>query len=417
MKNISVAILGCGNRGQCYTELIAKQKEKFTVKAYCDTSRAQLENMNLLFGLKVEEFDDEEEFFKEKRADLIVIATPDRCHVPEAVKAMRLGYDVLLEKPISDDRRELEELLQVQKETGAIVMVCHVLRYGAGYRKCKELIDSGIIGRLYAIDASERVVYWHWAQAYVRGPWAQMENSHPTILAKCSHDLDLLQYYADSECDTVSSVGELGFFKRENAPENSTERCIDCPHIDTCPYSAKKIYIDAWMEKGKPDYMWPYYRACATNPITEKGLYEGIRTSDFGRCVYKCPVDFTDHQFVQMQFKNGVKASLKMVFAAEHGRRISFYGTMGEIVFEERDDTITIMPFGKEKQVLSIGAIIEGGHAHGGGDSKIVDELYGMLTYESEMITSLNRSVECHLMGIAADESRITGGKTVKVHR
>ena len=113
-------------------------------------------------------------------------------------------------------------------------------------------------------------------------------------------------------------------------------------------------------------------------------------------------------------FKSKIKIS---DIAAEHGRRISFYGTMGEIVFEERDDTITIMPFGKEKQVLSIGAIIEGGHAHGGGDSKIVDELYSMLTYESEMITSLNKSVECHLMGIAADESRIMGGKTVKVHR
>ena len=117
-----------------------------------------------------------------------------------------------------------------------------------------------------------------------------------------------------------------------------------------------------------------------------------------------------------LRFKNGIKASLKMVFSAEHGRRISFYGTMGEIVFEERDDTITIMPFGKEKQVIKIGSIIEGGHAHGGGDSKIVEELYGMLTYEKEMITSLNKSVECHLMGIAADESRMLGGKTVKVH-
>ena len=416
MKIITVAVLGCGNRGQCYTELILKQPEKFKITAICDTSKTQLENMKSLYNFDAEEFLSPDEFFKEKRADLLVISTPDRVHVKQAVTAMYLGYDLLLEKPISDSREELDSLLKAYKETGRNVMVCHVLRYGAGYRKCKEILDSGVLGKLYAIDATERVVYWHWAQAYVRGIWASLEKSHPAILAKCSHDLDLLQYYADSECDTLSSIGELGFFKRENAPRDSTERCFNCPHINTCPYSAKKIYIDAWIKQGRPRYMWPFYRACATDPITEEGLYEGIKTGDFGRCAYKCPVDMVDHQFIQMQFKNGVKASHKMVFGAIHGRRIVFYGTMGEMIFDERDDSITVMPFGKEPEVININAIIEGGHAHGGGDSKLVDELYGMLTYENEMVTSLNKSVECHLMGIAADESRISGGKTVKVH-
>lgn len=417
MKIINVAVIGCGNRGKCYTELILKQPEKFKITAICDTSQTQLENMKSLYNFEVEAFLKEEEFFEEKRADLLIISTPDRVHVRQAVMAMYLGYDLLLEKPISDSREELESLLKAQKETGKSVMVCHVLRYGAGYRKCKEVLDSGVLGKLYSIDATERVVYWHWAQAYVRGIWANLEKSHPAILAKCSHDLDLLQYYADSECDTLSSIGELGFFKRENAPEDSTERCIDCPHIDTCPYSAKKIYIEKWIEQGRPRFMWPFYRACATDPITEEGLYEGIRTGEFGRCAYKCTVDMVDHQFLQMQFKNGIKASHKMVFGAIHGRRIVFYGTLGEMIFDERDDSITVMPFGKESQVISIKSIIEGGHAHGGGDSKLVDELYGMLTYENEMVTSLNKSVECHLMGIAAEESRINGGKTVKVHR
>lgn len=417
MKIINVAVIGCGNRGQCYTELILNKPEKFKITAICDTSKTQLENMKSLYNFECKEFLDEEEFFKEKRADLLIISTPDRVHVKQAVKAMYLGYDLLLEKPISDSREELDSLLKAQKETGKSVMVCHVLRYGAGYRKCKEVLDSGVLGKLYSIDSTERVVYWHWAQAYVRGIWASLEKSHPAILAKCSHDLDLLQYYADSECDTLSSIGELGFFKRENAPEDSTERCYNCPHIDTCPYSAKRIYIDAWINQGRPRFMWPFYRACTTDPITEEGLYEGIKTGDFGRCAYKCPVDMVDHQFIQMKFKNGVKASHKMVFGAIHGRRIVFYCTMGEMIFDERDDSITVMPFGKEPEVINIKSIIEGGHAHGGGDSKLVDELYGMLTYENEMVTSLNKSVECHLMGIAADESRVLGGAKVKVHQ
>ena len=417
MNLITVAVIGCGNRGQCYTELILKKPEKFKVTAICDTSKTQLQNIKSLYSFEADEFLDEDEFFKEKRADLLIISSPDRNHVRQAVAAMRLGYDLLLEKPISDSREELDALLNTQKETGKTVMVCHVLRYGAGYRKCKEILDSGVLGRLYSIDSSERVVYWHWAQAYVRGIWASLEKSLPAILAKCSHDLDLLQYYADSECDTLSSIGELGFFNRENAPKDSTDRCIDCPHIDTCPYSAKRIYIDRWIEQGRPRFMWPFYRACSTDPITEEGLYEGIRTGDFGRCAYKCPVDMVDHQFIQMQFKNGVKASHKMVFGALPGRRIVFYCTLGELVFDERDDSITVMPFGKEPEVIGINAIIEGGHTHGGGDSQLVDELYGMLICENEVVTSLSRSVECHLMGIAADESRKLNGEIVKVHK
>ncbi|MBR5295333.1 MAG: Gfo/Idh/MocA family oxidoreductase, partial [Clostridia bacterium] len=347
----------------------------------------------------------------------LVISTPDRVHVPQAVTAMRLGYDLLLEKPISDSREEINLLLKTQKETGKQVMVCHVLRFGPGYRKCKEILDSGVLGRLYAIDASERVVYWHWAQAYVRCIGALAETGHPTILAKCSHDLDLLQFYADSKCDTMSSFGELGFFKAENAPEGAAERCVDCQYIDTCPFSAKRIYIDLWHKKGEPEYLWPFYRACDKTPITEQGLYEGLKEKDVGRCAFRCPVDHADHQMLQMQFENGVKASLKMVFAARSGRRIVFYGTMGEMIVDEREDSITVMPFGGETEVFKIGALLEGGHAHGGGDAGIVEELYEMLSGKAKAITSLERSVECHLMGIAAEESRKDGGKTVKVHQ
>ena len=53
---------------------------------------------------------------------------------------------------------------------------------------------------------------------------------------------------------------------------------------------------------------------------------------------------------------------------------------------------------------------------HGGGDGKIVDALYGMLVGESDARTSLAKSVESHLMGIAAEQSRKAGGALVRVH-
>lgn len=416
-KKFKVAVVGCGNRGLTYASEMFAKGDVYEIVALCDTNPKQLEKMKNVLPLKnVSEFNHPDEFFKEKRADIVIIASSDREHVPQALKALDLGYDILLEKPISDSREELRALVDAQKKYGGKIVVCHVLRYAPGFVKCEELLKSGVIGKLYAIDANENVVYWHWVQAYVRGPFANIELSHPAILAKCCHDLDILTSYADSECEAISSVGELGFFKPENAPEGAADRCFECKHKDVCPYSAKRIYIDAWHEKGEPEFAWPFNKVSLAKPMTEENLIEGIKTNDFGRCAFKQRVDVVDHQMVQMTFKNGIKATLKMVFAAERGRRITLYGTYGEIVLDERMDEIHVMPFGKEKQIIKISDLIEVDSGHGGGDAKIIDSLYEMLVSAEDGKTSLAKSVESHLMGIAAEESRKSGGVPVRVH-
>ncbi len=418
-KQFTVAVLGCGNRGVCYTENMLAAPEKYKVAALCDPAGEQIKKMHDLFGLgDSKDFTDVSEFFKEKRADVLAICSPDREHVWQAVRGMELGYDLLLEKPISDSRDEISLLLETQRKTGRKVIVCHELRYGKGYIKCKEILDSGILGNLYAIDATERVAYWHWPQAYVKGVGASLELGYPAILAKCSHDLDLIQSYAKSRCETVSSLGELSFFKEENAPEGSADRCIDCKYIETCPYSAKRVYVDAWHKEGEPKFRWPFFKVSIEVPHTEKSLMEGIRKSPQGRCVFKCNPDLVDHQLVQMHFKNGVFASLKMVFAFEMGRKYIFYCDRGELVMDERTKTIEVMPFGEEPQVINTASLLASGQkGHGGGDVGLVSQLYEVLSGESEGTTTLSESVECHLMGIAAEESRKRGGELVLVHK
>ncbi len=417
MKKFKVAVIGCGGRGLGYTSSLNSKTDRFEIRALCDTDPDQLAKIHNIVGVpNTDDFLDPDEFFAEKRGDLLVIATPDRAHVPMALRALELGYHLLLEKPISDSREELDALLEAQKKTGGKIIVCHELRYGGAYRKCKELLESGIIGRLRAVDASERPYYWHWAQAYVRGIGATLENSHPVILAKCSHDLDLLYYYIDSECDTVSSVGDRSFFIPENAPDGAADRCVDCKHIDSCAFSAKKIYIDMWHDKGEPEFIWPFSKVSLVSPHTEEALMKGIAEGEYGKCAFKCPLDQCDHQFVQAQFKNGVKASLKMIYSTEHGRRFVFYGTLGEIIMDERSDDITVMPYGKEKTVIKADTLIEGGHGHGGGDGIMMNELYEMLSCGDIATSDISHSIEAHLMGIAAEKSRKLGGAIVKVH-
>lgn len=420
-KKLTAAVLGAGGRGSMYADLIQRQhSDEFDIAAICDINPKQLEKCKKMLNLTDNMlFTDEEEFLSEKRADVLIIATYDDRHIEECTRAMRLGYDILMEKPVSNSREEIDKLLQVQKETGRVVSICHELRYGPAFVKLGELVDSGIIGELLAVDAMERVAYWHQAQAYVRIQSQRTGLFFSTILAKCSHDLDLVQRYVGSRCDTVSSVGDLSFFKKENMPKDAAHRCLDCKYVEECPYSAKKIYIDMWKEKGCPEFEWPWSKVSLVNPNTEEDLYEGIKNSYFGECVFDLGVeankDVVDRQMVQMRFENGVIATLKMVFAAEPGRRFNMFGSHGEIVFDERVGTIEVLPYGKEKIVYDFSEIAGGGH--GGGDSILIGNLYNAITDESSNRTSLADSIESQLMGIAAEESRFNGGTAVKVHR
>ena len=416
-KIFSVAILGCGNRGaEIYGSLFFKQDDRFSITALCDSNPARLATYGERFGVGAL-YQSEEEFFKAKRADLLVIATMDRDHVRQCIEGLRLGYDILLEKPITDKREELEALVAAQKQYGGKVLVCHVLRYAPGYLKISEYLDSGAIGRLVAIQAIEQVAYWHQAHSFVRGNWHSREETAPMILAKCCHDLDLLQHFAGARCESVSSVGDLTYFNRENAPKEAAKRCVDCPLIDTCPYSAKRIYVDEWKKVGSPASDWPYNQLTSAYPITEAALYEALRTGDYGKCVYYCDNDVVDHQLCNFTFENGVKVSLTMTaFTADCGRRIRFFGTLGELFFDEVRDTIILKRYGEEPESVKISEVIKTKFGHGGGEIGLMRSLYDMLSGKGTSATSLEASVESHLMALCAEESRLAGGKLIKVH-
>ncbi|MBP5467503.1 MAG: Gfo/Idh/MocA family oxidoreductase, partial [Clostridia bacterium] len=253
-KIITVSILGCGSRGAwAYGAFMNQLKDKYKIVSLCDTDAYARAHVSESFDVDAKNvFADENEFFKEKRSELLIIATQDKDHVRQAKVALSLGYNLLLEKPISKYLNELKELKEYAEKYNRTVIVCHVLRYSVQIRKLMEIINSGRIGRIISIQHLEQVAFFHQAHSFVRGNWRREDESAPMIMAKCCHDLDLLQALAGSKCKRVSSMGSLAFFNKENAPEGSADRCINCKYVDTCEYSAKTIYLKWWQEAGRP---------------------------------------------------------------------------------------------------------------------------------------------------------------------
>ena len=417
MNNITtVAVAGCGSRGQdTYTRLLLEMPEVKIVAA-ADMDPEKLAGMRACTGIGEDACyaTVEDMLAQPKLADLMIISTPDRCHYAQAKAALLKGYDLMVEKPISPKAEECRELSELAQRLNRRVVVCHVLRYTAFYQKIKQLIDSGVIGDVVNIQALERVCYWHQAHSFVRGNWRNAGQSACMIIAKCCHDMDLFLWLTGRHCTRVSSFGGLHLFKPEMAPKGSAERCVDCAVAESCPYNAVKFYFDEFHRAGNA---WPQ-NVVAFEPTEEK-LAAALKTGPYGRCVYHCDNDVVDHQVVNLELEGGATVNFTMTaFTARGGRIIRIGGTFGEIYGEMDENYIQVSRYGKPDEKIDVRTLSDDFSGHGGGDARMVREVIALIRGEigvSGTLTSIDRSVESHLVALAAEESRLQGGRVIEL--
>ena len=129
-------------------------------------------------------------------------------------------------------------------KNGVKVLVCHVLCYTPFYKFIKNFLESGKLGEIVNVEHTEGVGNLHMSHSYVRGNWRRKDESSAMLLAKCCHDVDLMQWLLGEKCTKVQSFGSRTFFREENAPEGAPMRCTDgCPHADTCFYMRQNFII------------------------------------------------------------------------------------------------------------------------------------------------------------------------------
>lgn len=420
MEKIRIAIAGYGSRGSCYGEALLEMKDRAEVVALAEPRADRLAAAAKEHGVAQEMcFDSVEKMLEQpKLADAMVLCTQDRQHVPQAIVALRKGYDLLMEKPISPVEEDLKKIVQVARECGRKVLVCHVLRYTPFFGKIKEIIDSGLIGEIVAIQTLENVGYWHQAHSFVRGNWRNDQETSPMIMQKCCHDLDYLVWLSGQRCARVSSFGSLKHFRAECAPEGAAKRCMDgCKAKESCPFDAEKIYLtnkETGLLCGNKD--WPV-DVLALDPTEEK-IREAIKTGPYGRCVYHCDNNVVDHQVVTMEMENGATLTLTMgAFTTAGSRAMTIMGTKGDIRADMSANTIRACAFGGEPEVIDVTKIADDFSGHGGGDKQLVAQFVDIVGGKEPdgKVTTLEASVESHLVALAAEESRKNGGKSIEI--
>lgn len=350
-------------------------------------------------------FTDENEFYNMgKICDAVVIANMDKDHYYSIMKCLDLGYDILLEKPITPSREELKEIEEKVEETGCKVMVCYVLRYTPFFKKLKDIVDSKEIGNIIGIDHTEYIGNYHMAHSFVRGNWRNSRESSPIILQKTSHDLDILTWFVDSDYEEVYSYGNLNYFRKENSPEGATKKCIDCLHSESCRYNAQHFYLDP-LPLG-------WARNVLANP-NKQNVTELLANTNYGTCVYQIDDnDVCDHQVALIKFANGVNVTFTVTaFHQDQKRFTRIMATNGSIVADTEENTITItkhvMHAGGEQNihVIKPEQVASG---HGGGDLLIMKDFAKLLKSENHKPrTDLNHAMQSHYMAYDIEKSRV----------
>ena len=410
-QKLKIVLIGAGNRGETYTDIMAKLPEKYEVIAVAEPIESRREAIKEKHHIPDEWcFADGKELLeKGKVADAALISTMDRDHYEMVMKAISLKYDILLEKPVSPEPSECVRIAEYAKEMGVRIVVCHVLRYSPFFITLKELIQSGKIGDVVSINHEECVGNVHQSHSFVRGNWGNSKRSSCMLLQKSCHDMDILQWLIGKKCKKVQSFGTLSYFKESNAPVGAPEYCIEgCPQGAKCPYNAVKLYL----EDKKNDW----FRTTCTrtaNP-SDEDVEKALRTTQYGKCVFKCDNDVVDHQTVNLLFEDDVTVTFTMNAFNKGGRFIHIMGTKGEIrgAMDSSENPITCYNFETKKTEaipMNVGDGIKNGH--GGGDEGIVESFYEYLngSYTGPSVSEISVSVDNHLIVFAAEKSRSEG--------
>ena len=411
MKQLTAVVVGYGGCGATYAKYAIDHPEELAIVGVADpnpmrrATAAQWHNIPELHLYSTWE----DLAAQPKMADFVILATQDNMHYEPALALIDKGYHLLLEKPMAPTPKECKAITEAAERKGVKVVVCHVLRFTAFWRTVKHIIDQGKLGKVMSIIGSENVGHIHQSHSFVRGEWRNTAESTCMIMAKCCHDMDILQWITGDKCTHVQSFGRLSHFRKENQPEGAPDRCTDgCPYAETCHYNAAKLYMEESSE------LWGWGRRAAAGTVdtpTAEQVQHAIENGPYGRCVYACDNDVVDHQVVNLQYASGCTVSFTMSAFNQGGRYIHIFGTEGELACNRDQSELQLFSFDTLKwetiPVAEYGNTITSGH--GGGDTGIMEDTLCLLRGDqpSDSVCEVRTSYENHLTGFAAEVARL----------
>jgi predicted dehydrogenase len=381
MKTIKVGIIGCGARIRAVADKLIKTCPKISLHSLCDISKESIEQSKVLFP-QAEICQSYEAMLADPEVSWILVGSYNGLHKEHVVKAFEAGKHVFCEKPLATTLEDCIAMRDAWENSDSKFNIGFVLRYSPFYRKIKELIDAGIIGSIINMEANETIDPDHGGA--IMGNWRNnAELSGSSILEKCTHDLDILNWLTQSKPIKVAAFSSLDFFIPENA--HLIERLGKNE-------KGESIYLDRAQH---------YVGSSVTpqNPFT-------------------CKKDVTDNYSIIIQYENGSRSTFSYnCNSAIPERRIHICGSRGTIRGDLRSGLIEWAEIQNDrdwdtsdwtKHVHKYHAYEDVNNGHGGGDEVLAKELGDCMLGDAKPYVSLQEGLYSAFAAFGIDEAVAT---------
>ena len=411
------AIVGVGGRHAMFrTAITQTHPEGNELVALCDVNETRLALSASKVpdqpgnGIATYEAADFGRMIAEQQPDTVIVTTPDYIHHEYIVAALKSGRNVMTEKPMTVDLVKLKAVLDAQRESGKKLTVTFNYRYTPARTQLKDLLMSGAIGEIEAVDFRWYLDRVHGAD-YFRRWHRNKARSGGLLVHKATHHFDLMNWWLGSTPKTVAANGKRVFYTPETATrlglDDHGSRCHGCPVFARCDYR-----LDL-----------------AADPQLER-LYLAAEDADGylrDQCVWSPEISIEDTMQVEATYANGAFLNYTLcAYSPWEGLEITFHGRKGELRHKHievhgvfggaRDDaeetmTTTLHLAGERPRELDVWS---GTGDHGGADPVMLGYLFDPATMPPDRYGRASGHTEgawSILTGIAANRSIAGGGR------
>lgn len=152
MTNIRIGVIGCGAIARRRHLPEYAYQPNVEIVAVADTNKERAEEMAALYG--AEAYTDYRELLQHEGLDAVSVCLPNALHAPVSIAAMEAGKHVLCEKPMAISIAEASAMIAASETTGKLLMIGHNQRLMLPHVKAKEILDSGVLGRVLTFRTS-----------------------------------------------------------------------------------------------------------------------------------------------------------------------------------------------------------------------------------------------------------------------
>ncbi|KAI0096916.1 hypothetical protein GGR51DRAFT_542278 [Nemania sp. FL0031] len=410
------AIVGTGGRAIFFYTAIAQDYATTScIVGICDTNQTRMNYANSKLEAMghgavptflASEF---KKMIEETKPDEVIVTTIDRTHNIYIVKALELGCNVVTEKPMTIDAPRCREIFDAVERTGRNVRVTFNYRYAPHNTKVFELLRSGAIGSVTSVHFEWMLNTSHGAD-YFRRWHRDKRNSGGLLVHKSTHHFDLINFWLQTRPATVYAQGDLKFYGRENAERRGETKFYTRSHgSDVAKADPFALHLDEH----------PQLKAMYLDAEHEDAYYRD-------QSVFGDGISIEDTMNLLVRYKNGAVLTYSLTaYAPWEGFRVNFNGTGGRLEMEVVENsyvnsggdqaaegslerrTLLLRPlFEKPREI----EIEDGLGAHGGGDTVLLNDLFGKPVSDEFMRSASHIDGALSILtGIAANRSLATG--------